>query len=176
MLILIAVVFGTGCAGTFQEVKPVGLAVSPPKEKPALLVFGEIKINDDLMSKPEQQVMALAFQMGVEQWCAEHDAFIISPPNTAHNTIVLNGTIYEINAGTAKKRILIVWHPKARIAGTFAIDASDGKNFASFTACQSHLLRTGFVPVYISTEAMMEELGQLVAETANKWARGEIIQ
>src|SRR5271169_3599054 len=104
MLILAVATFGTGCAGTFEEIKPMGLAVPPPKEKPTVLIIGEIKITDEQLSEPEQQVMVHAFQMGVEKWCAEHETFkispAISPTNKAPNAVVLNGVITEVNEGS----------------------------------------------------------------------------
>src|SRR3989442_14903542 len=115
----------TGCVSTFKEVKPLG-GGPPPKEKPAVLALGDIKVTDARLSEPEQKMMIHAFQLGVEKWCAEHKPFEfrkeLSSTNAPPSAIVLNGVITEIEKGSSAARFWVgMGAGQQRAVGEFVI-------------------------------------------------------
>ena len=171
----------TGCVSTFKEVKPLG-GVPPPKERPTVLAFGDIKITDARITETEQKMMLLAFKIGVEKWCAEYKALEIRQDVPATNAppsaIVLNGTITEINKGSAAKRFWVgMGAGQQRVLGEFAINAPDGTKLTAFVARKSYLGGSGIGGWdMMKVDDLVDQLGQLVAETTDRWLRGQKIE
>lgn len=180
-ILLTAALFGlTGCVSTFKEIKPLS-GGPPPKERPSALVVGEFRVSDVRIAEPEQKVLANAFQLGVEKWCAEHKAIAIHNgtcgTNLPPNSIVLNGNITEIEKGSAAARFWVgMGAGQQRAQGEFAVDGVDGTRLTSFTARKSYLGGLGIGGGdMMKMEDLVDQLGQLVAETTDKWLRGEKI-
>jgi hypothetical protein len=177
-LAAMTVVMLTGCVSTFKEVDSLG-GGPPPKEQPTVLALGDIKITDARCSEPEQKVMLHAFQLGVEKWCAEHKALVlrrdVSATNAPPGTIVLNGTITEINKGSAAARFWVgMGAGQQRARGEFAIHALDGAKLTSFAARKSYLGGSGIGGFdMMKLDDLVDQLGQLVTETTDKWLRGQ---
>jgi hypothetical protein len=171
----------TGCVSTFREVKPLG-GGPPPKERPTVLAFGDIKVTDARYSEPEQKVMLHAFQLGVEKWCTEHKDLEVrkdvSTTNAPPIVIVLNGTITEIEKGSAAKRFWVgMGAGQERARGEFALNATDGAQLTAFVARKSYLGGSGIGGLdMLKLEDLVVQLGQLVAETTDKWIRGQKIE
>jgi hypothetical protein len=177
-LIITAAWLAAGCASTFKEVKP--LTGGPaPKEKPTALALGELKITDARLTAPEQKVMTHAFQLGVEKWCAEHKKLDVlkdvPTTNLPPTVLVLNGTITEVEKGSATARILVgMGAGQERAQGEFALHAPDGTKLTAFVARKSYLGGSGIGGWdMMKLEDLIDQLGQLVAETTDKWIRGE---
>jgi len=181
VLLAAAVSVLTGCVSTFKEVKPLG-GGPPPKERPSILALGDIKVTDARISEPEQKMMVHAFQLGAEKWCADHKGFEfrkeISATNVPPSAIVLNGTITEIEKGSAAARFWVgMGAGQKRVLGEFAVNAADGTKLTAFTARKSYLGGQGIGGWdMMKMEDLVDQLGQLVAETAEKWVRGEILE
>ena len=169
----------TGCVSTFHEVKPLASGL-PPKEKPNVFAIGDIKITDARFSESEQTMMLHAFHLGVEKWCAAHKAFEFrkGTTNLPTSAIVLNGAIMEIEKGSAAARFWVgMGAGQQRALGEFAINAADGTKMTAFTARKSYLGGQGIGGWdMMKLEDLVDQLGQLVAETTDKWVRGEKIQ
>jgi hypothetical protein len=181
MLSMAAPLLFIGCIGTFKELKPLG-GGPPPQQRPSVLAVAEIKITDVRISEPEEKMLIHAFQLGVEKWCAEHKAFefrkdvsITNGPSTA---IVLTGAITEIEKGSASARFWVgMGAGQQRVQGNFAVNAADGTKLTAFSARKSYLGGQGIGGWdMMKLEDLMDQLGQLVAETTDKWLRGEKIQ
>ena len=176
-----SVVMMTGCVSTFKEVKPLN-GEAPPKERPTALALGNIKITDASCPEPEQKVMLHAFQLGVEKWCAEHKAFDVLKDVPATNAppgaIVLHGTITEIHKGSAAARFWVgMGAGQERVRGEFALHAADGKELTTFVVRKSYLGGSGIGGFdMMKFDELIVQLGQLVAETTDKWLRGQKIQ
>lgn len=168
----------TGCVSTFKEVKPLSVG-PPPKQRPAVLALGDIKVTDARLSEADQKVMVHAFDLGVEKWCAEHKAFEVrrdvSTTNVPPGAIVLNGTITEIEKGSAAARFWVgMGAGQQRIAGEFAINGTDGTKLMAFAARKSYLGGQGIGGWdMMKLEDLVDQLGQLVAQSTDKWLRGE---
>lgn len=181
VLLIAAPLLWIGCVGTFKELKPLG-GGSPPREKPSILAVGEIKVADGRISEPEQKILIHAFQLGVEKWCAEHKAFEfrkdISTTDNASAAIVLNGAITEIEKGSASARFWVgMGAGQQRVQGNFSVNATDGTKLTAFSARKSYLGGQGIGGWdMMKLEDLMDQLGQLVAETTDKWLRGEKIE
>ena len=59
-----AMVFFTGCAGTFHEVRPSAVS-APPRQRPSMLVIKELKITDTRISASETDIFLQALRRGV---------------------------------------------------------------------------------------------------------------
>lgn len=170
--------FLIGCIGTFKEIKPLG-GGSPPHQRPNVLAIAEIKVTDIRISEPEQKMLIHAFQLGVEKWCAEHKAFEfrkdVSLTNGPTGAVVLSGVITEIEKGSASARFWVgMGAGQQRVQGNFAINAADGTELKAFSARKSYLGGQGIGGWdMMKLEDLMDQLGQLVAKTTDKWLRGE---
>ncbi len=166
----------TGCVSTFKEVKP--LTVGPlPATKPTALAVGKLTVKDARLSETEQQLMAHAFALGMEKWFAEHKGLEllknVAATNVPIHALVLNGTITEVEKGSAAARFWVgMGAGQERAAGEFALHNAEGKELASFTARKSYLGGNGIGGFdMLKPEDLVDQLGQLVAETADKWIR-----
>ena len=178
VLLSVIVALVTGCVGTFKEVKPLGSGL-PPKDKPAILVLGRIGIKEARLSRPEREVMFLAFEQGVAKWCDKNKSLDFRrqyfSTNLPTNSILLTGVISEIEEGSPDARTWVgMGAGQQRVVGKFAINASDGTKLAAFSARKSYLGGTGIGgPDMIDIGILVERLGQLVAETTDKWVQGK---
>lgn len=170
----------TGCASTFHEVKPLADG-PPPKVRPTVLALGDIKITDARLAEPDQKLMVQAFKLGVEKCCVAHKAFEIrrevAPAAVPADALVLNGTIKEVEKGSAAARFLVgMGAGQERVTGEFALHAADGTKLTAFVARKSYLGGQGIGGWdMLQLEDLVDQLGQLVGETADKWARGDKI-
>lgn len=180
-LSLLIVLLSVGCVGTFKEAKLQG-GGPPPKERPSALAVGDIKVTDARISEPEQKMLIHAFELGLEKWCAEHKAFEfrkdVSTTNGPSSAIVLNGAITEVEKGSTAARFWVgMGAGQQRVQGTFAVNAVDGTKLTAFSARKSYLGGQGIGGWdMMKLEDLMDKLGQLVAETTDKWLRGEKIE
>jgi Domain of unknown function (DUF4410) len=170
----------SGCVGTFKEVKPLTFG-NPPQDRPKVLALRGIKVTDTRWSEPEEKMMVHAFHFGVEKWCADNSAFVCiseSSTNVPPESIVLSGNITEIEKGSIAARILVgMGAGQQRAVGEFQIVAADGTRLAAFTARKSYLGGAGIGGLdMMSIQDLVAELGQLVAQTTDKWLRGEKVQ
>jgi hypothetical protein len=180
-LLATMVLVGTGCSGTFKEVNT--LAVSPPpKEKPAVLALGEVKITDPRFSGSEQTIMVQAFQLGVQEWCAKSKAFEVHEQNALTNgpanAIILSGTITEIEKGSAAARFWVgMGAGQERVRGEFVLHGADGTQLASFNARSSYLGGVGIGGWdTLKIQDVVGRLGEVVAEMCYKWAQGQKLE
>lgn len=180
VLLAAALLALTGCVSTFKEIKPLA-GGPPPNQRPSVLMIGELEISDARIAEPEQKILVNAFQLGVQKWCAEHKAIGIHkdscPTNLPPNSILLKGNLTEIEKGSAAARFWVgMGAGQQRAQGEFAIDSADGTRLTSFTARKSYLGGLGIGGGdMIKMEDLVDQLGQLVAETTDKWLRGEKI-
>jgi len=66
---------------------------------------------------------------------------------------------------------------KKRVLGEFAVHAADGTKLTAFTARKSYLGGQGIGGWdMMKIEDLVDQLGQLAAETTDKWVRGEIVK
>ena len=169
-------VLGAGCAGTFQEVK----ALSPQKalaSRPTALVIGHVEITDARVTGAEKELYRLKFQQGVEAWLSKTNAFesIISGTNVPPQSVVLTGTINEVNPGNAAARFWVgMGAGQARIQGDFDIKDATDQSLEKFTARRSYLGGIGGGGLdMIKMDDLMFRLGQTVGESINKWLHGQ---
>jgi hypothetical protein len=180
VLLAAALIVLTGCVSTFKEIKPLASG-PPPKERPSVLMVGELQISDSRIAESEQKALGNAFQLGVEKWCTEHKAIAIrngtGGGNLPANSIVLNGKITEIEKGSAAARFWVgMGAGQQRAQGEFVVHDADGTRLTSFTARKSYLGGLGIGGGdMMKMEDLLDQLGQLVAETTDKWLRGEKI-
>ncbi|HEV2391088.1 MAG TPA: DUF4410 domain-containing protein [Verrucomicrobiae bacterium] len=180
-VVALAALLAAGCVSTFKEVKPLASG-APPKQRPSALALGELQITDARLSEPEKKVMAHAFQLGVEKWCAEHKSFDVlrdvPSTNVPPGAIILKGAITQVEKGSAAARFWVgMGAGQQRAVGEFMIHSSDGTKLTSFTARKSYLGGSGIGGWdMMKLEDLIDKLGQLVAETTDKWVRGERIE
>jgi Domain of unknown function (DUF4410) len=167
----------TGCVSTFKEVKPV-TAGTLPATKPTALLVGELKVSDGRLTDTEKEAMARAFQSGVEKWLTEHKRLEllknVAPTNLPSSAILLEGTITEIEKGSAAARFWVgMGAGQQRALGEFTVRGPDGARLTAFTARKSYLGGQGIGGWdMLKLEDLVGQLGQLVAETTDKWVSG----
>jgi hypothetical protein len=171
-----------GCVSTFKEVKPLANA-PPPPVRPGTLALREVKVTDARLSDSEKSTMAHTFQLGVERWCAAHKAFTFACLTSATNagppqSVVLTGTIHEVEKGSAAVRFWVgMGAGQSRVQGEFTLDSPDGKPLTRFTARKSYLGGTGIGGTdMLPVDGLVGQLGELVAESTDKWLKGEKIE
>jgi hypothetical protein len=171
-----------GCVSTFKEVKPLANA-APPPVRPNTLALGDVKVTEGRLSEPEKATMAHAFQLGVEKWCAAHKAFAFAALPSATNTappesLVLKGTIHEVEKGSAAARFWVgMGAGQSRVQGEFALDSAEGKTLTRFAARKSYLGGTGIGGAdMLPLDDLVAQLGELVAESTDKWLKGERLE
>ncbi len=169
----------TGCAGTFREVRPQALS-APPTQKPATLVLGEIKISDSRVAKMEAESFAHALRRGVNDWSLTNKVFQtieVASPGTqpGPGSLVLTGTVTEVEKGSQAMRFIVgMGAGQARLVGDFTVSDETGRALATFKARRSYLGGVGIGGLdMLSTEEMFLRLGEVVAETINKWLQGK---
>lgn len=169
---------GAGCAGTFKEVKPVTTS-APPAQRPAVLVIGSVTLSDRRLAEAEKQILLRAFQLGIETWAAKNHAFTAvqlggSAPLPS-STMAVVGDIAEVEKGSAAMRFWVgMGAGQARVQGEFQLLDNQGRELTKFTARKSYLGGVGAGGWdMLKTEDLVKQLGELVAETTDKWLRGE---
>ncbi len=88
------------------------------------------------------------------------------------------GTITEIDKGSAAMRLLVgMGAGQAKAKGEFEIHAPDGTKLTHFTARRSDLGGLGIGGAgSIDVDELVARLSETVAETTQRWARGENVQ
>jgi uncharacterized protein DUF4410 len=166
--------FTTGCVSTFKEVKPLA-AGRPPAIKPTALALGELEVCDVRLSDPEQQAMARAFQNGVQKWCAEHKSLEllknVDATSLPRSAILLEGKITEIEKGSGGARFWVgMGAGQQRAMGDFTVRGPEGAILTSFRARKSYLGGQGIGGWDMQKlEDLIGQLGELAAETTEKW-------
>lgn len=164
----------TACVSTFKEVKPAA-GGSSPALKPTALVLGELKVSDDRLTGTEKQAMDKAFQSGVEKWFMEHKSLEllknVAPTNLPSSAILLEGTISEVEKGSAAARFWVgMGAGQQRVLGEFTLRGPEGAKLTAFTARKSYLGGQGIGGWdMLKLEDLVGQLGELVAETTDKW-------
>ncbi len=186
--LLVAVTVLTGCAGTFGEVKPLstsggGGPVTPTARHVTSLLIGEIKITDARIAKPEAETFAFAVRRGIANWNLAHHGFNAVADLTATTalspgSVVLTATIHEVEKGNLALRMLVgMGAGQASIVGDFKFGDDAANSLGGFTARRSYLGGAGAGGAdLLTTEELFVRLGEEVAESADKWARGEKVQ
>jgi hypothetical protein len=172
-------ILAAGCAGTFHEVR----TLSPGRtsaEPPTALVLGEVQIADARLSGTEKELYRLKFRQGVEAWFAKTNVFesVLSGTNVPPRSIVLSGTIGEVEKGSAAARFWVgMGAGQARIQGEFEIKDAAGQSQTRFTARRSYLGGTGIGGSnMLSMDELTFRLGQTVAETIFRWLHGQKLE
>jgi hypothetical protein len=172
-------ILAAGCAGTFHEVRTLSPGRTPA-ERPATLVLGQVQIADARLSATEKELHRLKFQQGVEAWFAKTNAFesVLSGTNVPPGSIVLSGTITEVEKGSAAARFWVgMGAGQARIQGEFEIKDAAGQSLTRFTAQRSYLGGMGIGGGnMLNLEELTFRLGGTVAETIFKWLHGQKLE
>jgi len=151
---------------------------SSPAIRPAALVLGELKVSDDRLTGTEKQAMDKAFQSGVEKWFAEHKSLEllknVAPTNLPPRAILLEGTITQVERGSAAARFWVgMGAGQQRALGQFTLRGPEGAKLTAFTARKSYLGGQGIGGWdMLKLEDLVGQLGELVAETTDKWVSG----
>lgn len=172
---LVGLVLVSGCAGTFKEIKPLS-SRQPPAERPKEIAVGDIRITDARLSAPEQVTMAYAFRLGVEKWCvAKKGLTYVGETNSTVGRIVLSGIIQEVEKGSAAARFWVgMGAGQARVQGEFTLFGQDGSELTRFSARKSYLGGVGAGGWdMLELKELVSRLGEVAAETTDKWLRGE---
>ncbi len=166
----------SGCVSTFKEVKPLSSG-APPAIKATAVALGELRVTDGRLTGTEQEAMAKAFQSGVEKWCAEHRSLEVLKnvdlTNLPPSAVLLEGKITEVKKGSAAARFWVgMGAGQQRALGEFALRDQVGTNIICFQARKSYLGGTGIGGMdMLKLEDLVDQLGQLVAETTDRWLR-----
>jgi len=172
-------ILAAGCVSTFHEVKPL-TAARPPAERPAALVLGHVEFADARLTATEKELYQLKFRQGVEAWFAKTNVFdsIITGTNVPLRSVVLTGTISEVEKGSAAARFWVgMGAGQARVQGEFELKDPAEQIVARFTARRSYLGGSGIGGGdMLGMDELTFRLGQTVAETVYKWSQGKKLE
>lgn len=164
---------------TFHEVRTLSPGRAPA-DPPTALVLGEVQIADARLSGVEKEVYRLKFRQGLEAWFAKTNVFesVLSGTNVPPRSIVLSGTIGEVEKGSAAARLWVgMGAGQARIQGEFEIKDAADQSQIRFAARRSYLGGTGIGGSdMLSMDELTFRLGQTVAETIFKWLHGQKLE
>ena len=169
-----------GCAGTFHDVKP-GAALKPPAIRPGTLVVGEVIVEDTRVAPSEAATYVFHFRQGVQHWSTNHQAFkeVITAPSAGvpSDAIVLSGVIRDVEKGSKAARFWVgMGAGQARVQGNFEIKDSAGTSLCTFMANRSYLGGVGAGGWdMLNFEDLFTKLGEVTAETTDKWLKGQKI-
>lgn len=92
-------------------------------------------------------------------------------------TMAMVGDIFEVEKGSSSMRFWVgMGAGQARAQGEFRLLDNKGRELAKFSVRKSYLGGTGIGGWdMLKTEDLVKQLGELVAETTDKWLRGEKI-
>ena len=141
--------------------------------------MGDLRVSDSRIAEPEQKLLVNAFALGVQKWCTEHKSIRVltevSPTGLPSKAVVLTGNITEIEKGSAAARFWVgMGAGQERAQGQFEVQKPDGSRLTAFTARKSYLGGSGIGGWdMMKMEDLVDQLGQVVAETTAKWLRGE---
>jgi len=173
-------ILAAGCAGTFHEVRMLSPG-QPPVERPTVLVFGEVEITDTNITATDKEVYRLKFQEGVESWFSKTNTFksiVIGSTNATPNSIILGGTITEVNKGSEAARLLVgMGAGQERVQGEFEIKSFAGQNLIRFAERKSYLGGWGIGGAdFLSLDELTFRFGEEVAEDISKWLNGQKLE
>ena len=166
-----ALVLAAGC--TFSSVKPE-MSGTPPPQPPKTLVVGDIKVTD-----PIWESYRLHFTRGLFEWFKRNggfDAVVEAAPATpAPDSIVLTGTITEVDKGsTALRWIVGMGAGQAKVKGDFEIRSPAGEVLARFSGRESYLGGAGIGGAgFLDMEDLVRRFAETIAQATRGWARGE---
>ena len=168
-------IFAAGCAGTFHEVRTLSPG-QPPTERPTVLVLDEVQITDTNLTATDKEVYKLKFQEGVEAWFSKTNTFksvVLNSTNIIPHSIILSGTITEVNKGSEAARLLVgMGAGQERIQGEFEIKDTTGQSLIRFAARKSYLGGWGIGGGdFLSVDELTFRLGETVAEAVSKWSQ-----
>jgi Domain of unknown function (DUF4410) len=166
-----------GCAGTFHEVRTLS-SVQPSTQQPTVLVLGDVRITDAYISATDKEVYRLKFLDGLESWFSKTNiikSVVLESTNEIPNSIIISGTITEVNKGSEAVRFLVgMGAGQERIRGEFEIKDAGGQSLIRFAERQSYLGGAGIGGGdFISMEELTVRYGEAVAEDITKWLHGE---
>ena len=162
-----------GC--TFSGVKPE-IAGTPPSKPPKVFILGDVRVADQLW-EPHR----LQFRRGVTDWFQRNGGFETvlgeRPATVPTDSIVLVGTIIDIDKGSAVARALVgMGAGQAKVKGDFEIHDPNGVVLAKFSGRESYLGGAGIGGFgLLDMDDLVRRFAETVAETTRNWARGEKI-
>ena len=180
LFILTSSLMLTGCAGTFHDVKSKTVS-KPPTVRPSTLVVQNITIKDARISPPAAANYLTILGDGIVSWNTNHMAFsqviVASGVAVPDDAIILSGTIHDVEKGSGSMRFWVgMGAGQARVQGNFEIKDSHGNLLCSFFANRSYLGGTGLGGMgMLDFDELFNRLGWVLAETTDKWLKGQKI-
>ena len=173
-------ILAAGCAGTFHEVKTLSSG-QLPAARPTVLVLGDIQITDTNLTMTDIKVYQLKFQEGVEAWFGKTNTFksvVAGSTNMTPNSIVLSGTITEVNKGSQAARLFVgMGAGQERIQGAFEIKDAGGQSLIRFTQRKSYLGGLGMGGAdFLGMDELTFRYGEAVAESISSWLHGKKLE
>lgn len=173
-------ILAAGCAGTFHEVTTLSSG-QLPAERPTVLVLGGVQITDANLTATDMEVYRLKFQEGVEGWFSKTNTFrsvVVGSTNITPNSIILSGTITEVNKGSQAARLLVgMGAGQERIQGEFEIKDAGGQSLIRFTERKSYLGGLGIGGGdFLSMDELTFRYGEAVAESISNWLHGKKLE
>ncbi len=176
ILFLFIMLLGGGVgACTFKSVEP-GFVQAPP-QKYSIVAVGDIVVEDKLW-----EPLGRHFRRGFTQRLAEGKAFDSvqdpAPPTTTESTVLVVGSITEVDKGSAAARWIIGFGAgRARVGGTFGFRYSGGRTLVKFSGTESYAGGAGIGGAgFLDIEDLIQRFGETVADRLIAWSRGEKIE
>ena len=168
-------ILAAGCA--FHEVRTFSPG-QPPADRPTVLVLGQVLIADDRILAADKEVCRLKFQEGVEAYFSKTNTFesvISSSTNAIPHSLILSGTITEVNKGNAAAMYFVgMGLGQERVQGFFEIKDAAGKSLIQFTARKSYNGGLGMGGgKFLGVHELAFQLGETVAKSVSNWLHGQ---
>jgi hypothetical protein len=116
----------------------------------------------------------------VQDWFSKNINFksVIVSTNLPPQSVVLSGTITEVNKGSGAERFWIgMGAGQARIQGAFEIKNPEGSSLFQFSARRTYLGGAGIGGAGIlSMEELTSRLGETVAKSVAEWLNGQKLE
>jgi len=180
LALILLPILAVGCAGTFHEVKTISSG-QLPAERPTVLVIGKVQITDTNLTAAAKEFYRSKFQEGVEAWFSRTNTFesvVLESTNVIPHSIILSGTITEVNKGSQAARIFVgMGAGQERAQGGFEIKDPAGQSLIRFSARKSYLGGMGIGGAdFLGLDELTFRLGETVAEAVAKWSKGQKLE
>ena len=166
-----ALAFIWGCTTTTITAQ----LANPPENKYDMAAVGEVAATDKLWDG-----LIPYFRRGFRDQLSKDNAFTSvseDPPTApvAASTLIVVGTITEIDRGNAAARFIVGFGAGRAIArGTFEIHDANGVTLAKFESRKSYSGGAGIGGMdMVSMEELVQQLGAETANVVARWTKGQ---
>jgi hypothetical protein len=145
-----------------------------PAQNYTAVALGDVQIPDKQW-EPELLHFRSGFIARLKETKSFTDVDEATGSSAAPGTVIVTGTITDIDKGNKALRILIgLGAGRERVEGNFQIVGADGVTYAKFNSAKAYSGGAGIGGVdFVDIDDLIEKYGAEIADVVARWAKGE---